>query len=410
MLLAKLIERPTEALCYMERYINDGSPSGFSQSHATSPETAPLGRSSPFRLYAVDCAPEELSVFGSFNNACTFVNAYEMLLHPDMAGTVPSRLTFPLERFLVSPTASARTVHVHVSKPMHLKLHYDGIIGRLNRSLGEREASYAVHINTLLEKYVYRHRAPKSFGILPEPYARVAKFSTVVARVEVGMVFRSLVAVVSSKQPHALIPGFALFSRDRLEAKSLPLALQMQAASKLPATEFLLECLLYPLIDSYFSVLLQLGLQSECHSQNIVIGISQEGAPTCILLRDMESVDTDRSLQEELGLKVDPPPVMHKVIDRSQYNYQIKHSFMFDHKLGEYLIDPLIRCFEDADLVKAAVIEDAIRHRVGNFLPSLPGDFFPTDGWFSFAKVQIDRSTARRPYERHDGIRFRPTK
>lgn len=342
---------------------------------------------------------EPLDIHGSLRDG-------DLLLHPDVAATLDQRTAVAFEGFTVSPTASARTVHAFAQPPFHLKLHYGATIGRMDRSLGIREASYAVYVSRLLSDAVAAGALPDSFGILPEPSARVLKRDNGSAA-EMGMVYRALTPASRSPLPAAMVPAFSLFSQDRLAPHAPPLLLKIWQASNVPAFEFVTDFLALPLIDAYFRVLLSTGLQGEFHAQNVVIGLDRDGIPRQILLRDMESVDSDLSLQHELRLSIKPPPATHKCIDRSMPNYQIKHSFMFDFKLGEYLLAPIIDIFERHALVTPDAVAAEVRQRVRRYVRELPGDFFPPGCWYSFARVQIDRSTSSRPYVRHEGTRFR---
>ena len=42
MLLNQIVNEPQKALIYLERYVNNGSPSGFTKINQTSYETSPL--------------------------------------------------------------------------------------------------------------------------------------------------------------------------------------------------------------------------------------------------------------------------------------------------------------------------------------------------------------------------------
>ncbi len=61
-----------------------------------------------------------------------------------------------------------------------------------------------------------------------------------------------------------------------------------------------------------------------------------------VALRDMESVDKDVPLLEALSLKDNYTITEYKFLTNEAYNYQIMHSFMYDFKLGNYLLGPLV--------------------------------------------------------------------
>ena len=84
---------------------------------------------------------------------------------------------------------------------------------------------------------------------------------------------------------------------------------------------------------------------------------------------------------------------------------------MFDHKLGEYLLKPLI---DHACLVWRLPVDYFDREvisYVGNNLTLLPEDFFPADGgWYKFGNQLVDQNCESRPYIRLDHPRFRAVK
>lgn len=409
MKLAALLESPWVALNHLERNVNVGSKSGFSDLWTTSPETAPRGSVPSFFLHRLASTNGQTAHFGESGLFSRELGSDDVLIHPDVAKRPGAPPTTLFESLQVSPTASGRTVHVLATHPYHLKLHYDGVIGRLERTLARPQAAYAVYVSDLITSAIRRGSTNPSFGILPEPAARVLTIQGHDRSREFGLVYRSLapVAVAVAPPTYALVPAFALFSVDTKQPDDELLLIQLLAVSGLPAEEFLLDRLAIPVIDSYFTLLLAAGLQGEFHAQNTLFSLDHEGRVGLVLLRDMESLDTDLALRRELDLSEADPPSLHKSIDRSMKNYQIKHSFMFDHKLGEYLLEPLIDTLADRGLINAHSINEAIRDRVEQHLEGLPSDFFPDGCWFSFDKVQIDRSTSERPYVRHPNPRFR---
>ena len=118
-----------------------------------------------------------------------------------------------------------------------------------------------------------------------------------------------------------------------------------------------------------------------------------------IILRDFESVDKDLSIRHALGKSVDFPEFPYKCISNSDENYLKRHSLMFDHKLCEYLIEPLIECAAtclgtNINVMQAAV-KDYLHSRYGVQLL----DFFPLDNcWYKYPDQEIDRTTNSRPF------------
>ena len=114
-------------------------------------------------------------------------------------------------------------------------------------------------------------------------------------------------------------------------------------------------------------------------------------------ITDLESVDKDITIRH--GLDKDDFINDYKCIKEEDYNYKIKHSFMFDHKLGEYFFGALINCLVKYKLVDAANIINKLRAYVHSNYSHIIKGYFPADGiWYKFENTEIDRSTPMRPY------------
>jgi hypothetical protein len=126
------------------------------------------------------------------------------------------------------------------------------------------------------------------------------------------------------------------------------------------------------------------------------VGFDANGKPTVIILRDFESVDKDVSLAEDLHLDVHFESGPYKCLYRDQYNYSIQHSFMYDFKLGEYLLKPLISCLTNAhDRTQVVARTKGLAQ---SFIRRLPESFFPADGKeYRYDSLVHDRSKPR-PY------------
>src|SRR5437773_11936635 len=88
MLLQDVLTNPTTTRQYVERYLNDGSPSGFTTDYTTSPETSPFGLTSWFHPYICVAPLDFCRTFGEiplwagapFSEPNNWV-----IVHPDMS-------------------------------------------------------------------------------------------------------------------------------------------------------------------------------------------------------------------------------------------------------------------------------------------------------------------------------------
>jgi len=111
-----------------------------------------------------------------------------------------------------------------------------------------------------------------------------------------------------------------------------------------------------------------------------------------MVAKDMESIDKDISLMEDLEINQNIA-LNYKCLRKSDYNYQIMHSFMFDFKLGEYLISPIIDCaIKNYPAFNATSFIKKIKEFNHTFIAKLPADFFPAyNEWYSDKKEIRDR-------------------
>jgi hypothetical protein len=152
------------------------------------------------------------------------------------------------------------------------------------------------------------------------------------------------------------------------------------------------------------------GIIPEMHSQNVLFGFDEHWRLQSIILRDMESHDKDITLMQKLGISNNLKSNPFKCIDDSQKNYYIKHSFMFDHKLGEYLIEDILNVVSNGDKKIFSClcrnIKNYVLNNYGNFINGV--SFFPLDGfWYKFLDEIIDRTQIERPYDVRENPLFR---
>jgi siderophore synthetase component len=384
----------------MERYVNDGSPSGYSWKYNTSPATNPRGSNPSFKPYVASFPARMISDYGEVPG---FLRGVDVLLHPDMANLklITSNCdslnpwTFP-----VAPTSSSRTVEILDPGPSgYIKLNYKGMIGRTDRQLTRNHAISAVELTEMMKSAVLMNRLPSMFSFLPEPGARVVLLPDQEhGEYEWGMVIRERDAYPYSNRFAFVIPAFSLFATDKLQPNDPLLLVQLIDLQHLPPDEYLFNSIISPIITCYFDLLTNCALQLECHAQNALIGFDDECRVTGIIVKDLESVDKDISLAEDLHLDVHFKSAPYKCLQRGQYNYTIMHSFMYDFKLGVYLIKPLINVITKHYRVNPKEITSRIKTLARKYMQSLPDTFFPSDGmWYYYEKIVHDR-TKPRPY------------
>jgi len=396
MILDKTIYNVSDQL-YMERYINDGSPSGFSDITSSHPTKA---KSINKHFYLIGLLFSDKVNIQDYGEKPAFIDKWQMLAHPDMIYTPENNalLTectkFDLTAILVSPTSSIRTVKALDKNGWFLKLHYDGLIGRNVRKLELQHAVSAVEVSKIIEKSIDAHKLPKKFFIQREPFARIIDLQDEQQKLyEWGIVLREPFAYPFNDKVKSLIPAFSLFSKDPKNPNHKSILTQLIEKQTKSVEDFLFEDLIAPVFESYFELLLKCGLQLECHAQNTLFVIDENFKVLGMVAKDMESIDKDISLMADLKISQSIETMNYKCLRKSDYNYQIMHSFMFDFKLGEYLISPIIDdVIKNFPTFNAKSFIEKIKEFNKVYIAKLPKGFLPANRWFSDKKEIRDRS------------------
>ena len=395
---------------YLERYVNNGSPSGFSIKCSTSEKTNPFKGADYINPYICIADKSFFIDFGVIPNIdCTCPdNESWVLVHPDMSShPLFSNNNLQLkkaEKIKLVPTASARTLLL-IESDYHgyFKLHYDGTIGRLERKLQYNEAISGFEISKIFESLIDGGELDNRLTLLPETGARVLKIDDK----EWGMVWRDEKPYGECSEVKYIIPLFSLFSKDRHNPQDNTLLEQIITERCYDPTTYVIDYLINPIIECYFSLLTKAGIQGEWHAQNLLVGFDEHFYPQKIIARDLESMDKDLTLIEWLKLPFQFQSQPFKCIDRSREDYQKKHSFMFDFKLGEYVIQPLLNFLQSTYFISTDTLIPSIKDCSENQIKQLPDNFFPKQ-WYGYKNVGIDRTSDKRPYIVFDNPKFRP--
>jgi len=407
MLLDKIKYNISDHL-YMERYINNGSPSGFSDKITSSQPTKTKSINKHFYLIGLSFS-DKINI-QDYGEKPIFANNWQMLAHPDMIFKPENNpllaecTKFDLKAISVVPTSSIRTVKALDKEGWFIKLHYDGLIGRIDRKMGRNQAISAVEVSKIIEIAINQRILPEKFFIQREPFARVIDLQDENRQpYEWGIVLREPTVYPYNDKIKFLIPAFSLFSEDPKNPNHKSILTQLIEKQTKNVENFLFEDLITPVFESYFELLLNCGLQLECHAQNTLFAIDENFKIIGIVAKDMESVDKDISLMADLRIEHNKEILNYgnykTLIKERDDNYYVQHSFMFDFKLGEYLISPII---DDASKNFPSLDKEKLITRIKEynhtFITRLPEDFFPPFGnWYS-DKAKIRDRTKKKEY------------
>ncbi|RYE38505.1 MAG: hypothetical protein EOP48_26985, partial [Sphingobacteriales bacterium] len=173
---------------HMERYVNIGSPSGFTEINSTSRRTSAKAGKKFFYLSGLSL--DDHVSYQDYGIRPSFFT-WDMLLHPDMI-SLPGIKSLQIEKRVaaVTPTASARTVKMNRKHGWFLKLNYRGLIGRIDRTIGRNQAHSAIEISNIITEAISSGRLPNKFYFMREVFGRVIDLIDEQGPFEFGLVIR----------------------------------------------------------------------------------------------------------------------------------------------------------------------------------------------------------------------------
>lgn len=397
MKIEEIKNNPDITLRYMERYVNSGSPSGFTKKNTTSRNTSPFSDNDAFALYSMYLDEEDFEIYGEIDSSTISLPKSEMLLHPDMVSKAFVRQAGEprVTDYRVTPTSSGRTVQfLGDFNNDYIKLHYDGVIGRIDRKLPKRKAINGIEISSIIIDAIDEDKLPSSLSIFREPYAKLLKGADDSS--SWGAVWRdSHPTGKTSGKIDFLIPLFSLWSLDTKSETDKTIFHQLCELWGSHSESKITHEIIIPLIDSYFSLILNLGLQNEANAQNFLIGFDSDYNPVSVSIRDLMGIEKDYTLRESLGLSNRFDASGYKVIcaSKNKQLWQIRHSFAFDFKFSHYVIMPIVnlcsemRIFSEKE--KIAEIKDYIKN---TWIRQLPNNYFPGNrSWYLHENTLLTR-------------------
>jgi hypothetical protein len=340
------VREPLPALIHLERWCNDGSPSGLSfGANQVSPSYRPREGRTSFEASAF-LVPWEAAEFHSagpspeLTATVTSAAGAVLTLHPDNPVIPPGRPTAPRR---VVPTSSGRTVIVLDPAPVHYaKLHYPGLLGRVPRELNAPRVAASIRMSAALDDAA-------ECGMLTDSCAYLAESIGVLASVdgaEHGVIYREFTPRhQGGPDPCApampLIPFFALFSADSRAPDDPPLLITLLRLSGLSAAAAL-RSLLELVLESYGALAFAAGLVPEDHAQNLLLQLSPDLVPLRVVRRDLLDWYADLEIRRDRGLPADFSRVLDTAADPERAFGG--RSYAFDFRLGEYVLKPLVDC------------------------------------------------------------------
>jgi hypothetical protein len=384
-----------KALAYAERYINDGSPSGYNLKSSLDNSTNPYSDCVNFPLMGLDLNKNDVNL--TYGTLPILVKENEFYFHPLTCREIPiEEYRFYKSKVSVIPTSSGRTVMIANLKRYYIKLHFDRTLGRVNRSIPYKKALASIETSKIIETGIEKHILPKQFGMMREIGAKVfwptSDYSCSYIIREAGYTFSEKINI------EYVFPLFTLFSSDHKNEISDDTKSTQETVCKIihkmrSNPDIFLENIVFLLVDTHFKLITELGLQYEFNAQNLLLTFNKNLVCNGIVLRDFMGVEKDFGFHNKYW----PDNFLsesYKFIYTTDSTYQIRHSFSFDFKLTEYVIIPLIEAL-NVSITKKEKLYSAIKEKCNNWINTLPNDYLPKNCWYKHPNMLL---TEERPY------------
>ncbi|WP_420601501.1 hypothetical protein [Flagellimonas sp.] len=378
---------PSKSLIYMERYVNDGSPSGFTFKYSTSKDYSPRFGKEKFKIPII--FPNSVK---KYSYGTTMINLKELIdgipVHPDFYKKIKNSFpNYELSSFYNYPTASPRTLlSVKNENKFYSKLHYDGVLCRVKRKLPYRKAIAEVEISKHFEFYIDKNNV-RNFAFLKSPFCNT--YCTEEEAEQFSAIIREYEPYPHLDLKKYLIPFFALFSQDINDLDASKILIQLLNFNSNPKEVFL-EKIIYPIIENYINLVKYNGLIPEINAQNLLLEIDNDFNIHRIVFRDLMGVEKDLTVRQNIGLKNNFDSKKYKCISKKDPLYFKRHSFSYDFKLGKYVIEPLVKCFTEKFDYSKNKINNLVKEKAKEMWGDFASFYFnSSELWYSHPKTLL---------------------
>jgi len=259
------------------------------------------------------------------------------------------------------PTSSSQTLFILDPKnPSHaIKCHSPFQVSRFNRNLSPLMIQHSIAVSDLLDQLNIPH-LPESIGIsLPNREGKDG----------FGFIIREMTPRPFHPEKRLLIPCFALYGRDINHLNEPPLLVKLINNSHENPKDFVLNYVMFPIIEAFVLAFKSQGILLEAHGQNTLLEVDEHLRPTRIIHRDFDNLaDGDRRRALGLsceGFKItpnDPPGGFH--------------SLFYDSLIGHHHFDYLAKVLKEYFQVPEKLLQEACRAKFQELFPDY-AQYFP---------------------------------
>lgn len=355
MKLESLHQQGLEATRYMERYVNNVKTGTHHDRSETSIIYSPHEGIEEFPLPVFGLKPEAVTVIQANPDQRILREVIgrevvKFFVHPDMADDVEyldrvgidanSRLN---ETYIVTPTSSTRTLLTTGKTPdFMVKTDLDRKHYRFIRRLKGSSVEHSIQISQEIEKNTTTEQLPE-YAFLPESLGIVVGDSQKGA----GVLFREIIPRPLQSETRVLVPYFSLYATDLKNSNDKPLLIQLIKENTKTGheAEFFVDQILGKIVRNWTQFASKYGLLLELHGQNTLLELDEKMVPQRIVHRDFQSIYVDQEIRQKNGL--DTSFQKHIVGAEAGTDRKTQFSIAYDHQVGDYLFDRLIKTFRN---------------------------------------------------------------
>ena len=399
MLLSEILRDPHRALIHMQRYVNNGSKSGY---HSVFPEPYdPFCHAANYPLPYLNIAFDhpDLSLARSqpmspIDRAVLEDHEIRFYLHPLMWTPYGEQLLSrsvdkTIHYSAVCPTSSVRTVRTLSVPEALVKLHYEGVVGRIRRNIERTVTEYVSAVSTDVHSILSVCESNPPFAFLDEP---IAAYCRLADNSGIGIYYRAPLPIPPFQGTSILIPGHALWSRDLSDCTQPAILTQLINELGGKPLDVLMRVIIKPYLEAYLTLATRCGLAPEAHGQNTYVEFSANLCSTRIVFQGFDSFLYDAEVRRLRGLSVRAECSYHKYLKESDSRRFEERSWYFDEKLLDYVVGSIAKRFADDFGYPNDRVENCIADVCDEFLSSVQFPYLPTA---VFHQVDSGRDTPR---------------
>ncbi|MCE7062360.1 hypothetical protein [Dyadobacter sp. CY343] len=368
---------------YLERYINDGSPSGFELGLPAS--YSPFGHQKSVHIpVLLDSWKNHLQI-GKIPNIFSYTQEnIPFFVHPfilDEVAIFEDIKHLIVNTVEVQPTASGRTVFWHDKRqsvvPWFIKLHYPTLLGRFSRELNLFR--WLAILERSRELFTLTSIFPKDFCFLYD--AGGTFFQNKEPGLNFGTIFRETAPSPKLGSKYLLIPSFSLFATKNNNGNGTSLLSDLIEFCDLTPDRFL-DLLIFPLINSYIFLIRKLGMIPEFNAQNVLYELDIASKQVRVVFRDVGDCFIDFEIREMENLHLNF--CSYKTLDPLRHHdiFQ-RRSFAFDFKLSHYILLPLLNEFSKSTSFSRSHLVLRVKEYFKSKFPAYP-KYFNSEKWYSY--------------------------